>query len=82
MSGAPLRRQRALTRWAGLEQRGAPFALEDDCPALRTREPCLMHAWRDDWRLDQLPCWEPGRFAPQVARHLRDPLGAESQCFR
>ena len=49
---------------------------------LRTREPCLMHAWRDDWRLDQLPCWEPGRFAPQVARHLRDPLGAESQCFR
>ena len=37
LSVAPLRRQRVLSRWAELEQRGTPFALEADCPTLRTR---------------------------------------------
>ena len=37
LSVAPLRRQRVLSRWAELEQRGTPFALEVDCPTLRTR---------------------------------------------
>ena len=82
LSDAPLRRQRVLTRWEELEKRAAPFALADDCPVLRTREPCLMHAWRDDWQLARLPCWDASRFTPQVARHLIDPLGPESHCFR
>ena len=41
-----------------------------------------MHAWRADWQLGRLPCWDASRFPPQVARHLLDPLGAESHCFR
>ena len=71
-----------LTRWEEREGAGAPFGLAADCPVLRTREPCLMHAWRADWQLGRLPCWDASRFPPQVARHLLDPLGAESHCFR
>ena len=37
LSVAPLRRQRVLSRWAELERRGSPFALDVDCPTLRTR---------------------------------------------
>ena len=81
LSAAPLRRQRVLTRWEELERRGRPFALDDDCPLLRTREPCLMHAWREDWNLTRLPCFEPSRFPPAVLRHLTDPLHELSQCF-
>ena len=153
LSVAPLRRQRVLSRWAELEQRGTPFALEADCPTLRTRvrwqvanevrgrapglapggpacvlrgssgpggpgafdcalpglwaqlartaacaarwlhgihpagafgtqEPCLMHAWRSDWNVSRLPCFDAARFAPAVLRHLTDPLHETSQCFR
>jgi len=82
LSVAPLRRQRVLSRWAELERRGSRFALEEDCPTLRTREPCLMHAWRPDWNVSQLPCFDAARFTPAVLRHLTDPLHETSQCFR
>ena len=41
-----------------------------------------MHAWRSDWNISQLPCFDAARFAPGVLRHLTDPLHETSQCFR
>ena len=50
--------------------------------AFGAQEPCLMHAWRSDWNVSQLPCFDAARFAPAVLRHLTDPLHETSQCFR
>ena len=63
--------------------------LDDGCTAtlvataaLGAQEPCLMHAWRPDWNVTQLPCFDAARLAPAVLRHLTDPLHETSQCFR
>ena len=80
LARAPLHRQRYLTKWADTER---PFEVGVDCPVLRTAEPCLMHAWREDWRVQGLSCiveqLRQAR-APEMD-HLLNPVGERSQCF-
>ena len=85
--GRPRRvRLRAARLWAQLARTAACAArwLHGVHPAgaFGTQEPCLMHAWRSDWNVSQLPCFDAARFAPAVLRHLTDPLHETSQCFR
>ena len=79
-------RLRSARLWAQLARTAACAArwLHGVHPAgaFGTQEPCLMHAWRSDWNVSRLPCFDAARFAPAVLRHLTDPLHETSQCFR
>ena len=77
LSRAPLAAQHVLTGWAQREKK--PWSPERSCPVLLTSEPCLMPAWKPDWRLSNLSCFNASNLNPKVREQLDAPL--ESQCF-
>ena len=77
LCASPARTAACATRWL----HGVHTAVARHT-AFGAQEPCLMHAWRSDWNVSQLPCFDAARFAPAVLRHLTDPLHETSQCFR
>ena len=77
LRASPARTAAGATRWLDGVHAAVPRRA-----AFGAQEPCLMHAWRSDWNVSQLPCFDAARFAPAVLRHLTDPLHETSQCFR
>ena len=83
LTRAPMHHQRYMTRWTDTTRE---FEAGVDCPLLRTTEPCLMHAWRQDWDVMSLACFRPEaerlKHSHPEIEHLIEPTGERSQCFR
>ena len=70
-----------ITGWSNLSRAysTALTGIDATCPQLLPREPCLMPAWKRDWDLRALKCFDFRRLPVAVRKQLRDPIG--SQCF-
>ena len=57
-----------------------PAASVSHCVPLHTREPCLHHAWRDDFKLKSTSCYHNRTLPHTTLAQLNEPTG-NGHCF-